>query len=112
MAKPALHDVRLLVDRQVHLDSRSAGDGETQSMSTPAGSAFASSPSGRAPTHDLERDGLDLHVNGVRVFARGAVWTPIDAVGMAPDERDLRAALIACARGGDEHAAPARHQRL
>ena len=92
--KPALHDVRLLVDRQVHLDSRSAGDGETQSIVDAGRIGFREIAFGARPTHDLERYGLDLHVNGVPVFARGAVWTPIDAVGMAPDERDLRAALI------------------
>ncbi|MDQ6608104.1 MAG: glycoside hydrolase family 2 protein, partial [Actinomycetota bacterium] len=27
---------------------------------------------------DLARDGLDLRINGQRVFARGAVWTPLD----------------------------------
>ena len=92
--EPALHDVRLLVDRQVHLDSRSAGDGETQSIVDAGRIGFREIAFGARPTHDVERYGLDLHVNGVPVFARGAVWTPIDAVGMAPDERDLRAALI------------------
>jgi beta-mannosidase len=38
-------------------------------------------------------DGLDLHVNGVRVFARGAVWTPVDAVRLACEPEALRAAL-------------------
>ena len=41
---------------------------------------------GPTPDHDVEADGLDLHVNGVRVFARGAVWTPVDLVGLAPTE--------------------------
>jgi beta-mannosidase len=42
----------------------------------------------RTLTHadDVERDGLDLHVNGHPVFVRGAVWTPT-----APDE--MRATL-------------------
>ena len=42
----------------------------------------------RQLTHaaDVESDGLDLHVNGVPVFSRGAVWTPTP-----PDE--LRATL-------------------
>ncbi len=42
---------------------------------------------------DVESAGLDLHVNGIRVFARGAVWTPVDPVGMAPGEEQLRATL-------------------
>jgi beta-mannosidase len=35
----------------------------------------------RELTHarDLEQDGLDLYVNGVSVFTRGAVWTPTPA---------------------------------
>lgn len=54
---------------------------------------FRSLAAGPAPDHDLERDGLSLHVNGVQVFARGAVWTPVDPVGLAPPPQALRAAL-------------------
>jgi beta-mannosidase len=48
---------------------------------------------GAEPDHDIEEDGLDLHVNGVRVFARGTVWTPIDPIGQAPADEELRAEL-------------------
>ena len=87
--EPALHDVRLIV-----------GDGQMQTVVDAGRVGFRELAFGPGPVHDLERDGLDLHVNGVRVFARGAVWTPIDAVGMAPDERELRAALTQVREAG------------
>ena len=81
--EPVLHDVRLLVggpgQRPIVIDAGQVGFREL---------AF-----GTTPAHDVEHDGLDLHVNGVQVFARGAVWTPIDPIGMAPSGQDLRAAL-------------------
>jgi beta-mannosidase len=43
---------------------------------------------------DIPADGLDLRVNGVPVFARGAVWTPPDLVSMAPADDELRALLL------------------
>ena len=79
---PILHDVRLLVT--------SASD----TVAIQAGRVgFRSLAAGARADHDVAADGLHLHVNGVGVFARGAVWTPIDLVGLAPEPRELRAAL-------------------
>ncbi len=80
--EPHLYDVRLTVScggQAIAVDGGRVGFREL---------AF-----GARPDHDVEQDGLDLHVNGVRVFARGAVWTPIDPIGMAPTTDELREAL-------------------
>ncbi|HEX5224081.1 MAG TPA: hypothetical protein VFW29_03020 [Solirubrobacteraceae bacterium] len=72
--EPALHDATLHVEQ----------DG----TSTPVELGrigFRTIAAGIDADHDIERDGIDLHVNGVRVFARGAVWTPLDPVGLGAD---------------------------
>ena len=80
--EPVLHEVRLLHEG-VELARRRVG--------------FRSLSAGTA---DVERDGLDLHVNGVRVWARGAVWSPCDLVTLAPSEAELRATLEAARDAG------------
>ncbi len=56
----------------------------------------------RTITLDREGGGFGVRVNGVDVFARGAVWTPLDLVGITDgdDLQDLRAALTMAARAG------------
>lgn len=48
---------------------------------------------GPRPGSDPVEEGLDLHLNGERVFVRGALWTPIDFVAMTASQRHLRGAL-------------------
>jgi len=67
---PALYDVRLRV-----------GD-----LDVPAGSVGFR-------TLESAGDGLALRVNGCPVFARGAVWTPVDPVGLAPSAEQVHAAV-------------------
>jgi beta-mannosidase len=54
---------------------------------------FRELAAGASPGHDSLADGIDLHVNGVAIFVRGALWVPDDFIGMAPDRERLRAAL-------------------
>jgi beta-mannosidase len=80
--EPALHTVRLRVA------------GEAGEVGIDAGRVgFRHLSPGPGDGHDVLGDGIDVHVNGARVFARGAVWTPDDFVGMAPGRERLRAAL-------------------
>ena len=48
----------------------------------------------------LEADGLALTINGVAVFARGAVWTPLEASGPPPSRAQLRSLLETMRDGG------------
>ena len=43
---------------------------------------------------DSSGDGLDLHVNGIAIFVRGAVWTPPDLISLAPSPSELRQLLV------------------
>ncbi len=43
---------------------------------------------------DVEVDGVDLHVNGQPIFARGAVWTPVDLVGFAASPDEIRDTVV------------------
>jgi beta-mannosidase len=81
--EPALYKVRLRI---------STG---SESMMLDAGRVgFRELAPGPTLDHNVQIEGLDLHVNGVRVFVRGTVWTPVDFVGMAATEDELRAALV------------------
>ncbi|QEC46893.1 glycoside hydrolase family 2 protein [Baekduia soli] len=66
---PALHDVALVVGAMQ--DTTVAGLGRTGFRDLSPG-----------PGHDVDAEGLDLAVNDVPVFARGAVWTPVPADGL------------------------------
>jgi beta-mannosidase len=82
--EPVLHDVRV--------SARLAGQSEPVVVAERR-VGFRELACGPRPDHDVERDGIDLHVNGTRVFARGAVWTPPDPVGLAPAPELVRGAL-------------------
>ncbi|HEU4976345.1 MAG TPA: hypothetical protein VFT50_14730 [Baekduia sp.] len=75
--EPVLHDVRVVLDDGTLVHRARAG--------------FRALTPG--PDHDVARDGLALAVDGVPVFARGAVWTPV------PDE-EVRPTLLALRDAG------------
>jgi beta-mannosidase len=74
---PALHEVSLLLDGAEEVRLGATG---FRALTPGAG-------------HDVDRDALALAVNGVPVFARGAVWTPVP-------EEELRATLTTMRDGG------------
>jgi beta-mannosidase len=80
--EPATYRTRLLV---------SDAEGQLAVATGPVG--FRELAAGPEPGHDVLERGLDLHLNGTRVFARGCVWTPVDPVGLAPSPEQLRTAL-------------------
>jgi beta-mannosidase len=55
---------------------------------------------GASAAADLDHDGLSVHVNGVPVFARGALWMPLDIVRLMASESELRSALEAVVGAG------------
>jgi beta-mannosidase len=82
---PALHEVSLRV---------SAGGEE---IAVPAGRVgFRSLRS----IGELERDGIQLELNDVPVFARGAVWTPLDLAAPCSSGPQLEAVLDEVVRAG------------
>jgi beta-mannosidase len=76
--EPALYRLRLRVRTargQTPVDCGTAGFRELASGGT------------------VEEDGMALAVNGTPVFARGAVWTPPDPIGLSPDPGLVEAQL-------------------
>jgi beta-mannosidase len=63
---PALHDVALELHAGEDHDARAVALGRTGFRTLTPGAEF-----------DVDRDALALAVNGVAIFARGAVWTPV-----------------------------------
>lgn len=49
---------------------------------------------------DVAVEGIDLRFNGCPVFARGAVWMPVDAVGLASTREELFAAVATARDAG------------
>jgi len=84
--EPSLYGVRLLVE----------GAGESHSID--AGRVGFRVLEGGGER--LESDGLALRINGEAVFARGAVWTPLEAGGDAPSREVLGTVLRSLRDGG------------
>jgi beta-mannosidase len=76
------------------------------SLAVQAGGTTVGIDAGRVGFRALETGpdpaeaGLDLRVNGVPVFARGAVWTPPDPIGLAPGGDEVRRTLESAVAAG------------
>lgn len=81
---PAVHDTALVL---------TADDGTSTRLELgPA--AF------RTIVVDRSAGGFGVVVNGVPVFARGACWTPVDAIGLSPSSAEVAAAVAQAAAAG------------
>jgi beta-mannosidase len=78
---PVLHDVRLRVG------------GDAGQLIEAGTVGFRTLAPGPSPDHDIDRDGLWIHVNGVPVFARGGLWMPLDIVDLTVDESVTQAGI-------------------
>ncbi len=99
--EPALHDVAIRATRASDAFSVDAGR-----------VGFRTLQAGPDAEHDVLEDGLDLHVNGIRVFARGAVWTPLDFVEPGSLPREPSNCAGTGVRRGHEHAAGPGNRRV
>lgn len=82
---PHTHGEPALYDATLNLEI--AGE----SLALPAGRVGFRTLQG---AEELEQRGLDLRINGVRVFARGAVWTPLSLERPHASPEALRAVLV------------------
>jgi beta-mannosidase len=80
--EPNLHAVRLIIG---------SGDAATSVEGGRVG--FRALAAGADPHPDIEQDGLAIHIGGLPIFVRGAVWTPVDPVALATSSADLRRSL-------------------
>ncbi len=83
--RPTLHEVRLRVavgGEEIAVDAGGVGFRTLE------------------PAGELERDGVQLCINGIRVFARGAVWTPLHGAVAPPSGAELRRVLESVAAAG------------
>ena len=79
---PVLYAVRLLVTTDEQTTWIGAGR-----------VGFREIAAGPTADHDVDRSGLFIHVNRAPVFVRGALWTPLDIVGLTASTDAIRAAL-------------------
>jgi beta-mannosidase len=82
---PELYEARLVVhlgDREIALDAGRVGFRSLRSAG------------------ELERDGIRLRVNEIPIFARGAVWTPVDPTLPCSPPDQLRQALDLAVQAG------------
>jgi beta-mannosidase len=86
---PHTHGQPALYEMTLHLD------GPSGPLQIDAGRVgFRELAFGPTADHDVVADGLALQINGQAVFARGAVWTPLDLPGLTADATQLREALV------------------